>query len=242
MRMLELKSVSKHFDGLTAVNEVDLEVEQGEIVGLIGPNGAGKTTLFSLISCFLKISSGEIYFEGTRIDGKKCHQLCRMGVGRTFQIVQPFPEFTTVENVMVGAFNRRPGVEDARKRASEICDFLGLGELKDIKAKNLNLADRKRLEIARAMATEPKLLLFDEVMAGLNQTEVIMIIDLVKQIHEMGVTILIIEHVMKVIMELSHRIVVLNYGQIIADGTPEDITRDTEVIKAYLGENASTTV
>jgi len=242
MRILELKNVSKHFGGLTAVDRVDLKVDRGEIVGLIGPNGAGKTTLFSLISCFLKIASGEIYFEGKRIDGKKCHQLCSMGVGRTFQIVQPFPEFTTVENVMVGAFNRRPGVEDARKRAIEICDFLGLSELKDKKAKNLNLADRKRLEIARAMATEPKLVLFDEVMAGLNPTEVIMIIDLVKQIHEMGVTILIIEHVMKVIMELSHRIVVLNYGQIIADGEPEEITRNPEVIKAYLGENASTTV
>jgi len=234
--LLEVKQLTKRFGGLVAVSRFDLRVGPGEIVGLIGPNGAGKTTVFHLVAGFYPPTEGSIAFEGTSLVGLKPHAICRLGLVRTFQLVQPFAGLTTLENVMVGAFNRAPDVAEARRRAAEIVPARNALLRQREPARHLTLPDRKRLEVARGLATEPRLLLLDEVMSGLNPTEIEAIIGLIRRIHARGVSLLVIEHVMRAILALSHRLVVLHHGEKIAEGRPEEISRDPRVVDAYLGE------
>ena len=238
MSLLEISGLTKRFGGLLAVSQFDLAVDAGEIVGLIGPNGAGKTTVFHLIAGFHAPTSGEIRFKGASLVGDKPHAICRRGLTRTFQIVQPFAALTVIENVMVGAFNRESDAGAARRSAQEIVDFVGLGPRRDDLASSLTLSDRKRLEIARGLATRPELLLLDEAMSGLNPTEIEAIIGLIRSIHARGVSLLIIEHVMQAIMALSHRLVVLHHGEKLSEGSPAAVASDQRVIEAYLGESA----
>ena len=236
MRILEAKRLSMRFGGLLAVDQLDLQIDEGQILGLIGPNGAGKTTAFNCIAGFYQATSGEIYFSGESTNGQRPWDLCRKGLARTFQVVKPFATKTVLYNVTVGGFARTTVRARAEEKALEVLTRLHLAEKKDTLAGNLTIAERKRLEIARALATEPRLLLLDEVMAGLRPTEVDEMVHILKQLRDGGVTIFLIEHIMRAVMTLSDRIVVIQYGKKIAEGTPKEIASDENVIKAYLGE------
>jgi branched-chain amino acid transport system ATP-binding protein len=236
MALLEATNVSMHFGKLPALKDVSLSVDEGEIMGLIGPNGAGKTTFFNCITGYLTCSSGIIQFQGKDITRLRPYRNCHLGLCRTFQIVQSFQDMTVLENVMMGAFCRHASPAKSTELAAGILEFTGLADKRNQVAGSLTLADQKRIELAKALATEPKLLLLDEVMAGLNSEETEQAIELVRKIHQTGLTLIIVEHVMEVIMNISRRIVVLDSGELIADGPPEEIVRNERVIQAYLGE------
>jgi branched-chain amino acid transport system ATP-binding protein len=236
MKILELKEVRKFFGGVKAVESFSLDVGEGEIVGLIGPNGAGKSTLFNCVAGVFPPTAGEILFQGEKVNRQKPWDLCRKGLARTFQIVKPFASRTVLYNVMVGAFATTDKRAEAEQRALKVLHDLHMEGKKDLRAGNLTIADRKRLEIAKALATGPKLLLLDEVMAGLRPTEVDEMVSIIKQLREGGITIFVIEHIMRAIMALSDRIAVLHFGTKIAEGSPHEIAHDERVIKAYLGE------
>jgi branched-chain amino acid transport system ATP-binding protein len=234
--LLEARGISKRFGGVQAVTALDLDVAEGEVVGIIGPNGAGKTTAFNLLSGFLPLDAGEIRFRGRSVVGWKPHAICGLGLARTFQIVRPFPRLSVLDNVLVGALGRHARAETARARAREVVERLGLGAKAASPASGLTLAERKRVELARALATEPALLLLDEVMAGLNPTEIAILVELIREIHAGGISILLIEHNMRAVMALSQRVVVLSFGERVAEGPPAAIARHPRVIEAYLGE------
>ena len=241
MPILEGEGVTKYFGGLAAVSNVDFTVEQGEALGLIGPNGAGKTTLFNLISAALTPRSGTIRFKGKNITGLSPHKICRMGVARTFQLVKVFADLPVLSNVTLGLhFGMSPGLssKDAVREATGLLEFVGLSALKATPAKDLTLANQKRLEVARALATDPELLLLDEMMAGLNPTELAQAMELIARIRDKGITIIMIEHVMRAIMNVCERIMVLHHGQKIAEGAPQEIATSEKVIKVYLGDKA----
>jgi branched-chain amino acid transport system ATP-binding protein len=239
MSLLVVDQVIKRFRGLTAVDGASFQVGAGEIFAVIGPNGAGKTTLFNLIAGVLAPDAGAISFNGTRIDGLTPDAICRRGIGRTFQLVRPFPALTVEDNALVGALLRRPGVAAARAHALDVLRRLDLYDKRHQLASALTLPDRKRLEVARALATDPKLLLLDEVMAGLRPAETDRMVAILRTLNrEHGITILLIEHVMRAVMALAGRVLVLHHGAAIAEGTPEAVVRDQAVIDSYLGAEA----
>lgn len=236
MGYLDIKHVVRKFGGLVAVNDVTVSIQEGEIFGLIGPNGSGKTTLFNCITNFYPPHSGEIVFKGIPLTRKPTHQICRLGIGRTFQVVKPLRRMTVLGNVMTGAFLRTDSITEARDKALEALDFCELMHRKDVQAKDLPIADKKRMEIARALAGGPELLLLDEVAAGLNPKETEKAMAIVNKIRGRGVTCFVVEHVMKFIMGISDRMMCINFGREIARGTPKEIASNPEVIKAYLGK------
>jgi branched-chain amino acid transport system ATP-binding protein len=237
--LMRVKGISKTFGGLTALQDVSFSMQPGEILGLIGPNGAGKTTLFNVVNGFYKPSAGEVFFKEQKISHYKPHQICKLGIGRTFQVVKPLQRLSVLDNVLASAFLRASSKAQARERALELLRFTDLYEDQDVISKGLPLGKRKRLELTRALATQPQLLLMDESFAGLNSTEINDLIKITRAIRDRGTTIMIIEHHMKVIMSISDRIVVLNFGIKIAEGTPKEIGSNALVIEAYLGEAQS---
>ena len=235
MSILSVNQLSKNFGGLMAVKELSFKLEKGDILGLIGPNGAGKTTVFNCLTGFIPPDQGEILFHGKSVKDMQPYKISQLGLVRTFQIVKPFLTISVLDNVMVGALIKEKSITKARQESMEIIEFLGLGRMANMEAQGLPLPLRKKLELARALATKPKILLLDEVMAGLNPTEVDEIIDLIRQVNERGISILLIEHVMRGVMALSQRVLVINYGERIAEGAPEEVVKDKGVIEAYLG-------
>jgi len=236
MALLEIQNISKSFKGLKAVSTTSFEIEKGALVALIGPNGAGKTTCFNMIAGVFAPDSGRIVFEEKEIQTRRPDEICAAGIGRTFQIVKPFAGLSVLDNVMVGALLRERHAGEARKRSLQMLEKLKLDTKANLPASSLTLPDRKRLEVARALATRPKLLLLDEVMAGLRPTECDQMVEVFRELNREGLTILLIEHVMRAVMALAQRVVVLHHGEIIARGTPAEVVRDPAVLECYLGE------
>jgi branched-chain amino acid transport system ATP-binding protein len=234
--ILALHGVTKRFGGLTAVSDVSLTVPAGALLGIIGPNGAGKTTLFNVISGYYRPDGGRVVFAGHDVSGLAPHAICRLGLTRTFQLVKPFGNLSVSDNVMIGALTRIPSIRAARVEARRVVETCGLTAHADARARTLPIGLRKRLEVARALATRPRLLLLDEVMAGLNPTELAAMVELVRRLHAEGLTLVVIEHIMAAMMRLAQRIVMLHHGETIAEGTPREIAGDRRVIDAYLGE------